>query len=67
MKHRERIRRHYEPRLDRETEPYRILDWASPQSQEARFQVLADEVPLAGKTLLDVGCGLGDLYGFLRG
>lgn len=61
------IRKYYEPRITRfgDGENYRILDWASAESQRARFKVLTDNVDLAGKTLLDVGCGLGDLLTFL--
>jgi len=64
--HRHRIRRHYEPRIAPGRANYDILDWASPQSQRARFEVLARHVELAGRSLLDIGCGLGDLLGFLR-
>ncbi|MCL2700631.1 MAG: class I SAM-dependent methyltransferase [Phycisphaerae bacterium] len=64
--HRHRIRRHYEPRIEAGRANYDILDWASPQSQRARFEVLARHVDLAGRSLLDIGCGLGDLLGFLR-
>jgi len=60
------IGRHYEPRLRALRESYEILDWASPVTQEARFAVLADNVDLPGKSLLDVGCGLGDLWAYLR-
>ena len=31
-----------------------VLDWADERSQMARFAVLADNVPLAGRSLLDV-------------
>ncbi len=31
-----------------------------------RFQVLVDNVELSGASLLDVGCGLADLWGFLK-
>jgi SAM-dependent methyltransferase len=57
---------HYEPRIASGRANYVVLDWASPASQEARFQVLADGVDLRGKSVLDVGAGLGDLWAFLR-
>lgn len=41
------------------------LAWGSRESQEARFAVLAAVGPLAGASILDVGCGVGDLYGYL--
>jgi SAM-dependent methyltransferase len=60
-----RLKAHYEPRIERFSESYRVLDWEDPVSQRKRFQILVQNVPLAGKSLLDVGCGLGDLYAFL--
>ncbi|HAU36183.1 MAG TPA: class I SAM-dependent methyltransferase [Phycisphaerales bacterium] len=66
MSRKDRIRRHYEPRIRVGREHFDILDWASAASQEARFGVLADRVELAGRSLLDVGCGLGDLWAYLR-
>lgn len=66
MGRRGRIRRYYERRLLTRRQHFAVLDWADAASQQARFQVLADNVPLAGKSLLDVGCGLGDLWAFLK-
>jgi len=44
---------------------YRALNWGSREGQENRFRVLC-EIGLAdGDSLLDVGCGLGDLYDYL--
>lgn len=62
----QRIWSHYGPCLARETINYRVVDWASEESQQARFAVLADSVPLDGRSLLDVGCGLGDLLTWLN-
>ncbi|HUT00979.1 MAG TPA: class I SAM-dependent methyltransferase [Phycisphaerae bacterium] len=59
------IRAHYEHRISPEREHFDVLDWASAASQGRRFEVLAEHVPLTGKSLLDVGCGLGDLAAFL--
>ena len=66
MSKRHEIRAHYEPRIVPGRANYDVLDWASQQSQLARFEVLVANVDLAGKSLLDVGCGLGDLWGFLK-
>ena len=60
------IGRHYEHRIDTARPSFEILDWASAQSQRARFEILANNVDLAGKSLLDVGCGLGDLLGYMQ-
>jgi len=61
-----RIHRHYKNRISPKRENYDILDWASAESQQARFAVLAHEIDLAGTSLLDVGCGLGDLLDFIK-
>ena len=65
-KNRKLIESHYEPRLRKYRKSYKILDWEDHGSHQRRFQVLADAVELEGKSVLDVGCGLGDLYGFLH-
>jgi ubiquinone/menaquinone biosynthesis C-methylase UbiE len=44
----------------------RALDWGSRSSQEKRFQVLEEIGCLNGASVLDVGCGLGDLYARLK-
>lgn len=60
------IRAHYEHRISPGRENFDVLDWASAASQRRRFEVLVEHVPLRGRSLLDVGCGLGDLAAFLR-
>ncbi len=62
----ENIRNHYENRISPERDHHDVLDWASAESQLKRFEVLSANVNLEGKTLLDVGCGLGDLFRFLK-
>ena len=49
---------------------YKALDWNSPESQKLRYKVMK-EILVYGKkasgiSVMDVGCGLGDLYGFLK-
>ncbi|MDP6542688.1 MAG: class I SAM-dependent methyltransferase [Phycisphaerae bacterium] len=63
----QRIRHHYQPRIDDARENYDVVDWASAAAQQVRFAVLVDNVPLDGRTLLDVGCGLGDLRAYIEG
>ena len=59
------IRAHYEPRIRKYTRSYQILDWETEESHLLRFEVLLDRVPLEGRSVLDIGCGVGDLYRFL--
>jgi SAM-dependent methyltransferase len=61
------IRAHYERRIEPGRASHDVLDWSDAPAQHARFEVLVRHVALGGKSLLDVGCGLGDLYGFLQG
>jgi SAM-dependent methyltransferase len=41
--------------------------WNGVQAQEQRFRVLTEIGDLNRCAILDVGCGLGDLYGYLQG
>ncbi len=43
----------------------RALGWRGLESQVRRFEVLADLGDFSGASILDVGCGTGDLKGFL--
>ncbi len=61
---------YYEGLLAQHGENYLALDWNSPDNQKLRFQILK-EIFVYGKkasnlSVLDVGCGFGDLYGFFK-
>ena len=67
MSEKEAVRAHYLPRINFNAPGYDVCDWGSQYTQEKRFGVLVEHVPLAPHTfLLDVGCGVGDLWGYLQ-
>lgn len=46
--------------------PYlEALGWHSKKSQKVRFKVLSSIGDLTGRSILDVGCGFGDFFGYL--
>ncbi len=57
---------YYLRRLESGSEHYQILGWEGYAQQHARFEALLRAVDVRNKSLLDVGCGLGDLYQHIR-
>ena len=57
---------HYEKNFGKNLSNYEILDWESKDAQYSRFSILAKYVDLNNLSLLDVGCGLADLYSFFN-
>ena len=70
-KHIKKVIEHYTPNVRKDAPGYKILDWSSGASQKARYEVLREEIAGCGLgdgcSLLDVGCGLGELAGYLTG
>ena len=60
------IKNYYEPHLHENMPDFKILGWESREAQFQRFQILTDNVPLDGKKILDIGCGLGNLLEHLK-
>jgi SAM-dependent methyltransferase len=61
---------YYEGLLVKHGENYLALDWNNPENQKLRFQI-QKEIFVYGRkafdiSVLDLGCGFGDLYGFLK-
>lgn len=56
---------YYKSLLEKYKDGPKAVSWGSKESQELRFKVLSEIGDLYGKSILDVGCGLGDLYGYL--
>jgi SAM-dependent methyltransferase len=65
----ERLKKFYDEALEKYgPDDARSVQWTSLYNQLGRFQALLNVVPVEkinGRSLLDVGCGLGDLYYFL--
>jgi len=56
----------YESALQRHGPTVRAVLWDGDASQQTRFRVLSEVGPWEGASVADIGCGLGDFYGFLR-
>ena len=65
MKRKERIREYYLPKLKNEKSDSGCLGWENEKAQELRFEVLKN-IFFQGASVLDVGCGLGNLYDYLK-
>jgi len=61
----QRIMEFYDQRCSEYGDDLRTVAWGSRQSQHTRFQVLSEIAELDHRLILDVGCGLGDFYGYL--
>jgi SAM-dependent methyltransferase len=62
----QRTIRYFTDRVQRYGETVDALDWGSRASQLKRFEVLAAIGIRTGDRVLDVGCGQGDFYDWLR-
>ncbi len=56
----------YEANVKKHKNNIKSPAWGSRKSQEKRFEILSQVADLEGSSLLDVGCGLGDFYGWLK-
>ncbi len=66
MKKIEKIITYYESNIAMDLPEYGILGWESEEAQKLRFDVLLDNAELEGKSLLDVGCGTGNLLEYIN-
>ena len=56
----------YAGNVNRYKNDIKSVAWGSRESQEKRFEVLSQIALLDGKAVVDVGCGLGDFYIWLK-
>ena len=59
------IRNLYNSRYAQFGRSYKTAGWGSTEDQCLRFEILFRDVDARGKSIIDVGCGLGDLISFL--
>jgi ubiquinone/menaquinone biosynthesis C-methylase UbiE len=55
----------YDERVKRLGYDAKSVGWKSKDQQELRFRILTQNVELANQSIIDIGCGFGDLYDFL--
>ena len=61
----QRLINYYENSLKEYGDNAQAVHWLNHNTQEIRFEILSKIADLNNKKILDVGCGLGDLYKFL--
>lgn len=66
MSEKQRITNYYEEKLAQFGADPRSVGWRDRDTQRRRFEALTAVAPLQGKSILDLGCGLGDFYSFLN-
>jgi SAM-dependent methyltransferase len=63
----QRIQKFYRDSLaEYGTNDARSVHWIDKSTQEIRFEIMLHIATIDGKKILDVGCGLGDFYTFLK-
>jgi SAM-dependent methyltransferase len=60
------LKKHYEPRLDKYSDNSKVLDWENEDAQYKRFIAMTDNIDLSCRTVLDIGCGCGDLFDWFK-
>jgi SAM-dependent methyltransferase len=58
--------RRYSERYQQYLHDIKTLGWGSTEMQEYRFQQAINKLDLSNKSVLDIGCGFGDLFNYLN-
>jgi 2-polyprenyl-3-methyl-5-hydroxy-6-metoxy-1,4-benzoquinol methylase len=66
MKKYDKIQNYYEANMGKGLPDYGVLGWESEEAQKLRFDVLLSSVELSGKSILDIGCGMGNLLEYIE-
>src|SRR4051812_21370294 len=62
----QRVAAYYASKLREHGPTPRGVDWRDRESQEVRFDALLKIADVAGASLIELGCGYGALYGYIR-
>jgi SAM-dependent methyltransferase len=62
---RDRIGGFFDRRITQFGYDLRALDYGQRENQQIRFEVIGQTIPLAGKSVLDIGCGFADFADYL--
>lgn len=63
----ERLKSFYDKAIDKfGPSSYKSLGWNDEADKPTRFRALSQIADLSGHSILDVGCGFGDLYDYLK-
>lgn len=65
MSHMEKIKQYYDLNNVSGSPDYYILGWESEEAQKLRFDQLIGNMDLNNRTILDVGCGTGNLLEYI--
>lgn len=57
---------YYQAQLTGQSAPEKRVGWQTPDSQRVRFEALEKVGILKGAKVLDIGCGLGAFWGYLK-
>ena len=60
------LEKYYHAQLHQHHEPEKRVGWKTAESQRVRFEALTWVAPMKKSKILDVGCGLGAFWGYLK-
>ena len=64
--HLKEIEEYYKPKMKEDLPDFEVLGWENREAHLRRFRMLEENTDLQGRTVLDIGCGLGTFYEFLE-
>ncbi|MFH0924305.1 MAG: class I SAM-dependent methyltransferase [bacterium] len=66
MEYIDKINQYFRPLVQKYGNNVKSVDWGNREKQYLRFKILCEIANLNGSSVLDVGCGLADLYFYFK-